>query len=55
MEIKKIHFTVKKDVKEQTDFKCYQDCLEWFRSVYGDVNTYPPCFTALTHKGDWDR
>ncbi len=55
MEIKKIHFTVKEDVKEQTDFSCYQDCLEWFRSTKYDVITYPPCFSALTHKDDWDE
>ena len=53
MEIKKIHFPVKEDVKEQADFSCYQDCQEWFRSVYDDTTTYPPCFQALTHKGNW--
>lgn len=53
MEIKKIHFTVKDDVKEQTDFECYQDCEEWFRDVIPDQGASDPCFMALTHKLTW--
>lgn len=55
MEIKKIHFTVKEDVKEQADFSCYRSCTEWYRNTRWDVENYPPCFSALTHKDNWKK